>query len=59
MNNILHDSTFWWALLASVWAVISEYAGSTRKVRENTTYGLLLSLIGQFIAGQTKRNPRR
>lgn len=53
------EPAFWWALIASIWAVVSEYVGSTRKVRENTTYGLIISLITQFIRGQVNRNPRR
>lgn len=53
--SFLHDSTFWWALVASVWAVVSEYAGSTRKVRENTTYQLVLRMIGQLLNSKGRR----
>lgn len=53
--DFLHDSTFWWAVLASVYAVVSEYAGSQPRIKENTTYGLLLRLIGRGLNDRARR----
>lgn len=55
MMDFLHDSTFWWAVLASIWAVVSEYVGSNPRVKQNTTYGLVLQLISKALNGQAKR----
>lgn len=53
--GFLHDSTFWWAVAASVWAVTSEYLGSTQSVRENATWQLALRFISQALNGKTRR----
>ena len=51
----LHDSTFWWAVAASVWAVTSEYVGSSPRIRENATWQLLLRFISQALNGRARR----
>lgn len=51
----LHDTAFWWAVTASVWAVTSEYLGANPRIRENTTVGLLLRLISQALNDRARR----
>ena len=53
--GFLHDSTFWWAVAASVWAVTSEYLGSNPRINENATYALLLRFISQALNGRARR----
>lgn len=56
--SFLHDSAFWWALIASIWAVTSDYLGSNPKMRQNATYQLLIDLISSIIRGQAQRSGR-
>jgi hypothetical protein len=53
--DLLHDSAFWWAVVASVWAVTSDYLGSNPRIKQNTTYRLLIDLIGNLIRGRARQ----
>lgn len=56
--ELLHDPVFWWALIASLWATTSDYIGSRPEIRQNTTYQLLLGLVGSLIRGQVQKAGR-
>jgi hypothetical protein len=53
--DFLQDSTFWWAVVASLYAVVSEYVGSQPRIRENTTYQVILRLIGRGLNDRARR----
>jgi hypothetical protein len=55
VTTFLHDPTFWWAVAASVWAVTSDYLGANPRVKENTTWQLLLRFISQALNGRARR----
>lgn len=55
------DPAFWWALIASVWAVLSDYLGSNPGIRVNGVSQLLFRIVGTVInseAGHSGRNRR-
>lgn len=56
--ELLHDPVFWWALIASVYATLSEYLGSQPEIKQNATYQLLLTLVGRMITGQAQKAGR-
>lgn len=56
--ELLHDPLFWWALLASVYATVSDYLGSQPSIKQNSTYQLLLGLVGSLIRGQVQKAGR-
>lgn len=56
--ELLHDPVFWWALIASIYATVSDYLGSQPKIKQNATYQLLLSLLGSIIRGQVQKAGR-
>lgn len=56
--ELLHDPVFWWALIASIYATVSDYLGSQPKIKQNATYQLLLSLVGSIIRGQVQKAGR-
>ena len=56
--ELLHDPVFWWALIASIYATVSDYLGSQPKIKQNATYQLLLSLVGSLIRGQVQKAGR-
>ncbi len=53
--ELIHDPLFWWALLASVYATVSDYIGSQPQIKQNATYQLLLNLVGSVIRGQVQK----
>lgn len=57
--ELLHDPVFWWALIASVWATLSDYLGSQPKVRQNAVYQLLIGMVGNAIRGQAQKAGRQ
>jgi hypothetical protein len=57
--DFLKDSAFWWAVIASIWAVTSDYLASNRSIRENGVSQLLLRLITDAIRGQARDAGRR
>lgn len=56
--KFLQEPAFWWALIASIWAVTSDYLGTNQKVKQNATYQLIIDLIGNAIRGQAQRAGR-
>ena len=56
--ELLHDPVFWWALIASIYATVSDYLGSQPRIKQNATYQLLLSLVGSIIRGQVQKAGR-
>ena len=56
--ELLHDPLFWWALVASVYATVSDYLGSQPSIKQNATYQLLLGLVGSLIRGQVQKAGR-
>jgi hypothetical protein len=57
--DFLKDSAFWWAIVASIWAITSDYLASNPKVRANGVSQLLISLITNAIQGQAQSSGRR
>lgn len=57
--DFLKESAFWWAVVASVWAVASDYLASNRNIRENGVSQLLLRMITEAIRGQARDAGRR
>lgn len=57
--DFLQDNAFWWAVIASIWAVTSDYLGANPKVRSNGVTQLLLRLITDAIRGQARDAGRR
>lgn len=57
--DFLRDSAFWWAIIASIWAVTSDYLGSNSRVKQNATYQLLFDLISNVIRGRAKSAGQR
>lgn len=53
--DFLHEPAFWWALIASIYAVVSDWLGSQPQVKQNSVYQLFLSLLGNAIKGQTQK----
>lgn len=56
--DFVQEPAFWWALIASIWAVTSDWLGSNPRAKDNATYQLVLRLISQLITGQAKRAGR-
>lgn len=56
--DFLHEPAFWWALIASIWAVTSDWLGSQPQVRQNAVYQVILGMIGNAIRGQTQKAGR-
>jgi hypothetical protein len=59
MPEFLQDPAFWWAVVASIWAVASDYMGADPRIKANGVTQLLISMIGNVITGQTKEAGRR
>lgn len=57
--DFLRDNAFWWALIASIWAVTSDYLGANPQVRSNGVTQLLLRMITEAIRGQARDAGRR
>lgn len=57
--DFLHDSAFWWAIIASVWAVTSDYLGTNPRTKQNATYQLLFDVITNVIRGRAKAAGQR
>lgn len=53
--DFLHEPAFWWALIASVYAVLSDWLGSQPHIRQNAVYQVLLSMLGNAIRGQAQK----
>jgi predicted signal transduction protein with EAL and GGDEF domain len=47
--DFLQDPAFWWAVLASVWAVASDYLAANPRIKANGVSQLLISTIGSII----------
>lgn len=56
--DLLQESAFWWALVASVWAVTSDWLGSQPQIKQNAVYQVLLTMIGNAIRGQAQKSGR-
>lgn len=56
--DFLQEPAFWWALVASVWAVTSDWLGSQPQVKQNSVYQVLLAMIGNAIRGQAQKSGR-
>ncbi len=59
--DFLKDSAFWWALIASIWAVLSDYLGANPNIKANGVSELLMRIAGTVInseAGHSRRNQR-
>lgn len=52
--DFLREPAFWWAVIASLWAVTSDYLGTNPRVKQNATYQLLFDLISRVIRGRAK-----
>lgn len=57
--ELLHDPVFWWALIASVWATLSDYLGSRPEIRQSAVYRMLLDMVGSAIRGQAQKAGRQ
>lgn len=57
--DFLQEPAFWWAVIASIWAVTSDYLGSNPKVKQSATYQLVFDLISNVIRGRAKAAGRR
>lgn len=53
--DFLHEPAFWWALIASVYAVLSDWLGSQPHIRQNAVYQLLLGILGNAIRGHAQK----
>lgn len=56
--DFLKDHAFWWAVIASIWAVVSDYLGANPNVQSNGVSQLLINLISSAVTGQTKQSGR-
>jgi len=56
--DIFHDPAFWWALTASIWAVLSDYLGANPSIQANGVSQLLIRVISTIITGETEHNRR-
>lgn len=56
--DFLQEPAFWWALIASVWAVTSDWIGSQPQIKQNAVYQVLLTMIGNAIRGQAQKSGR-
>lgn len=56
--EFLQDPAFWWAVLASVWAVASDYLAADPRIKANGVSQLLISTIGSIIRQKTMGSGR-
>lgn len=57
--ELLHDPVFWWAIVASLWATLSDYIGARPEVKQNAVYQVVLSMVGNAIRGQAQKAGRQ
>jgi hypothetical protein len=52
--DFLKDPAFWWAVFASVWAVLSDYLGSNPNVKSNGVSQLVIRMISSAVRGEAQ-----
>lgn len=59
MPDFLQDPAFWWAVIASTWAVASDYLAADPRIKANGVSQLIIKIISTTITSQTREAARR
>lgn len=59
MPDFLQDPAFWWAVIASIWAVASDYLAADPRIKANGVSQLIIKIISTTITSQTREAARR